>query len=287
MTRQLSMGLSGEDVKQLQNALNTIAQFKQPKFDTANALLKTDGIFGVRTKARVVEFQSRNNIVNDGIVGAITMNLINLAMDVIKKLPAPPPPVGIYKRMFAIIYARMFHDKITSDGRIATKTGYPRAVNGVNLTPGLPFSQIGAIAGEEDCTHFISCCIGRPPPMKVTGTNIEGGGLPLQTAPHVKQAGAYGRDTVPEMVPHLISAKLATVVGPQFQPRDLPLTKHNILTKLQPGDLIAYASKDKPANYEHLVILVGPTAIACHTRSRFGPDFDTIGFPWVTLLRLP
>lgn len=189
--------------------------------------------------------------------------------------------------MFALIYARIFHDKITSDGRIATKTGYPRTINGVAITPGLPFTQIGAIPGEEDCTHFVSCCIGRPPTMKMAGVDIQGGNLPLQTAPHVKAAGAFGRDTVPEMVPHLVSAKLATIVGPQFQPRDLPLTRHNIVTKLQPGDLIAYASKDKPGSYEHLVILVGPTAIACHTRSRFGPEFDTIGFPWVTLLRLP
>lgn len=281
------MGLSGEDVRALQNALNTIAQFKQPKFDTKDPLLKTDGLFGTRTKARVVEFQSRNNIVGDGIIGSITLNQINIAMDVIKKLPLHPPPTGVYKRMFAIIYARIFHDKITSDGRIATKTGYPRTINSVKITPGLPFKQIGFIAGEEDCTHFVSCCIGRPPQMKVGGISIEGGGLPLQTALHVKNAGAYGRDTVPEMVPHLVSAKLATIVGPQFQPRSLPLTKHNILTKLQPGDLIAYASKDKPANYEHLVILVGPTNIACHTSSRFGPEFDTIGFPWVTLLRLP
>lgn len=287
MPRQLSIGLTGDDVRQLQNWLNTIAQYRQPKFDTANPLLKTDGIFGPKTKARVVEFQSRNGIVGDGIVGPITMNLINIAMDVVKKLPLPRPAGGSYQRMFAIMYAGIFYDKITSDGRIATKAGYPHVINGVTITPGLAFSQIGFIAGEEDCTHFISCCIGRPPTMNITGVSIRAGGLPLQTAPHVKQAGAYGRDTVPEMVPHLVSARLATIVGPQFQPRDLPLTRQNIVSKLQPGDLIAYASKDKPDKYEHLVILVGPTTIACHTRSRFGAEFDTIGFPWLTLLRLP
>jgi hypothetical protein len=287
VARQLSIGLVGEDVKLVQNTLNTIAQFNQLKFNTNNPLLIVDGIFGAKTKGRVVEFQSRHAIVGDGIVGPVTMNLINIAMDIIKKLPPPPAPRSVYNRMFAIQYAGIFFNRVTSDARVATKAGYPRAINGVTLTPGLFFSQVGFVNAEEDCTHFVSCCIGRPPPMTIAGIKITAGNLPLQTAPHVKAAGAYGRDTVPEMVPHLVANRLATIVGAQFQARDMQTTEDNIKNHLRPGDLIAYASKDTPGKYEHLTLLVSEFGIACHTRSRFNERFDTIGFPWVTLLKLP
>jgi hypothetical protein len=66
-----------------------------------------------------------------------------------------------YDRMAALTYAGAFYDKVCHDARVATKGGYPARINNVLLTPGLPLNQIGAITGEDDCTHFISCCVGQ------------------------------------------------------------------------------------------------------------------------------
>jgi hypothetical protein len=63
--RDLSIGSSGGDVSDLQNALNN----RPP---TSLALLDPDGVFGQKTDARVREFQRYNNLSVDGIVGPIT-----------------------------------------------------------------------------------------------------------------------------------------------------------------------------------------------------------------------
>ena len=65
-----------------------------------------------------------------------------------------------YIGAFAVNYARYYWNRVCHDGHIATKGGYPKTINNVALTPGMAFSDIGAIDGEEDCTHFLSCCVG-------------------------------------------------------------------------------------------------------------------------------
>lgn len=64
MAIYLSMGSIGEHVRDLQQALNYLSLAQPP--------LVVDGIFGPKTKARVVEFQKEYNLAADGIVGPHT-----------------------------------------------------------------------------------------------------------------------------------------------------------------------------------------------------------------------
>ena len=80
----LKWGSIGEPVKLLQTQLNLLP--------TKLAALKVDGIFGVRTNGRVLEFQGDNKLAKDGVVGPLTADLIvNLLKDLNKILPVPPP----------------------------------------------------------------------------------------------------------------------------------------------------------------------------------------------------
>jgi hypothetical protein len=64
MARTLSQGMSGQDVRALQDVLNFhIRRGEQ---------LKVDGVFGPKTRARVLEFQKANKLVCDGIAGPKT-----------------------------------------------------------------------------------------------------------------------------------------------------------------------------------------------------------------------
>lgn len=57
----LKVGSSGTGVQNIQSILG----------------LKPDGLFGQKTKAAVMAFQTQNNLVSDGIVGAITLAALN------------------------------------------------------------------------------------------------------------------------------------------------------------------------------------------------------------------
>ncbi len=64
----LRIGSAGEQVRQLQDSLNLLP--------TALQRLKADGQFGSRTQGRVMEFQRANALSPDGVVGEITMGVI-------------------------------------------------------------------------------------------------------------------------------------------------------------------------------------------------------------------
>ena len=66
MPKFLSIGSIGQAVKEVQSALNL-----KPSSLPA---LKVDGNFGPKTKSKVVEFQQRNGLVADGIVGPLTLD---------------------------------------------------------------------------------------------------------------------------------------------------------------------------------------------------------------------
>src|SRR5439155_1685664 len=64
MARTLCQGMTGQDVRALQDALNYQIRRGTP--------LKVDGIFGPKTLERVREFQRANQLVVDGIAGPKT-----------------------------------------------------------------------------------------------------------------------------------------------------------------------------------------------------------------------
>ena len=65
--KQLSYGSSGEDVKNLQLRLN----------ETGNYNLETDGVFGSKTQAAVKDYQQKNGLATDGIVGNQTWSSLD------------------------------------------------------------------------------------------------------------------------------------------------------------------------------------------------------------------
>ena len=65
--KQLSYGSSGEDVKNLQLRLN----------ETGNYNLETDGVFGSNTQAAVKDYQQKNGLATDGIVGNQTWSSLD------------------------------------------------------------------------------------------------------------------------------------------------------------------------------------------------------------------
>ena len=64
MTLYASQGSSGDTVRHLQTMLNYLGATQAP--------LVVDGIFGPKTRARVVQFQQQAKLSPDGIVGPNT-----------------------------------------------------------------------------------------------------------------------------------------------------------------------------------------------------------------------
>lgn len=88
MKPTLRLGSVGPAVEELQNALNKAA--------SAFAKLVPDGAFGMKTHARVREFQGQRKLLADGIVGPLTWEVLKpLLAELEKVLPQiVPPPVG-------------------------------------------------------------------------------------------------------------------------------------------------------------------------------------------------
>src|SRR2546430_17677015 len=80
----LRMGSFGDVVEALQEALNLWTKSTKPQLDV-------DGAFGPKTDGKVREFQSRNNLVPDGIVGPASWQALQPLVDQILTLAGPPP----------------------------------------------------------------------------------------------------------------------------------------------------------------------------------------------------
>jgi len=72
LKRNLYIGLEGEDVAERQDLLNVLADIIDHLGASELAKLEADGKFGPATVDRVKEFQSRNELDADGVIGPET-----------------------------------------------------------------------------------------------------------------------------------------------------------------------------------------------------------------------
>lgn len=92
MSRTLSQGMNGPDVRALQDVLNFHIRRGEP--------LKVDGVFGPATNARVLEFQKSNGLTADGLVGSQTnaqlyeVTELSVPLVFMPRLQLTPPRLG-------------------------------------------------------------------------------------------------------------------------------------------------------------------------------------------------
>ena len=111
----LQMGSRGPQVSKLQGDLNRLLPGEMPQ-------LKTDGVFGMKTNARVVKFQSKNGLRPDGVAGPKTQARIQQLLGPGASVPVPgvpgipamptipvPPPTGIQR--FTTEMQKVFEQK--------------------------------------------------------------------------------------------------------------------------------------------------------------------------------
>lgn len=84
----LSMGSSGQKVRELQTALNLLPSI--------HSKLVVDGVFGPKTRSRVLEFQNQKKLTPDGVVGPLTWAALNAALEILGAVvpaatPSAPP----------------------------------------------------------------------------------------------------------------------------------------------------------------------------------------------------
>jgi hypothetical protein len=116
-------------------------------------------------------------------------------------------------------------------------------INHVKVTPARPLSDFGkVILHEDDCSHFLSCCVGKTEFKKPDGTVIRGGGLDIGTSKHIPPPG-YGHDNPPYLL-GVLQAHGARVAK-EYLDMKAPGLRHSLIWLLKPGDVLVYASADK------------------------------------------
>jgi hypothetical protein len=170
-----------------------------------------------------------------------------------------------YSRQSAIDYALFFCNRVCSDGIVMSKDRLNRRRAGELL------SDVDPVEAENDCTHFVSCSLGRPPGFKTaTGTILTGGGIYISDDGFLDKGktGVYGILEAGPLVNYLkLTEKIAfahiDAVGllffsgqtPEFFPntaeqvaRLKALIQARFPTDKGKGDLVAYfrrAGRDK------------------------------------------
>ena len=95
MSRTLCVGCSGADVAAVQDALNQIgANAALPDQQTSLPLLVPDGAFGNKTYIRVKDFQAKNGLTQDGIVGPMTLGRLQEVLPAVQVGMTTSRPAG-------------------------------------------------------------------------------------------------------------------------------------------------------------------------------------------------
>ena len=89
--RVLFVGRKGEDVAERQRMLNVLKETGNPLGQSNLADIAEDGIFGSKTAMRIKEFQARNRLYVDGVIGPKTDAAMNaIWFDFLRKIPNLP-----------------------------------------------------------------------------------------------------------------------------------------------------------------------------------------------------
>jgi hypothetical protein len=234
---------------------------------------------------------NENKVVLTASIDAVTND--ESAADILEAISSTPVAVrATYNRKQALSYARNYWNKSASDNYIAVKTApYYKAV-----PVGTVFKQVfggGLVTDEyaqlpdgstipwaelEDCTHFVSCCLGTPP-------NGIGGGLQIRRDFNT----IYGRLSPQRLFDDLIGDGLIDVVCEKVD-HDVASQK---LAQLQAGDLVFYWHPET-GRYRHVGMYLADTKkrIACHTYCRcdqaddYNQAWDSTEFRKYTLAKV-
>jgi hypothetical protein len=178
-----------------------------------------------------------------------------------------------YNRAKALAYARKYCNKICSHGyisidRITTSPPIPylaipagttfvqKYANGQFQdewikTPAGTLIQLSARAPQlDDCTHFVSCCLGSPP-------NATAGGLHI----HRDYNTIYGCLGADRLFNQLKADRLIHVVAERQTFSQA--TSH--IGSLQAGDLIFYCTNALPYHHSALYMADSMKRISCHS----------------------
>jgi hypothetical protein len=196
MPRMLSAGSTGPDVSDLQSRLNGAPP-------TNLAPLAVDGIFGPKTRARVVEFQKNNGLAADGIVGPKTWAALLGAPS-----PIIPPRTGIdcgtcdpaNKGLVSQI-ALAFGQGLVALGIIPAGASFnPFGSGGISL-PKLPSISLPSLPAPPTFRKLT-------PPEETTAIGVYGTSLNFATVFISDKAGAQNRPfTVAIPVPAALSSQ--------------------------------------------------------------------------------
>src|SRR5262245_6722081 len=96
MSRTLCVGCHGADVAAVQDALNQIgSNAALPDQQTSLPLLVPDGAYGNKTYIRVKDFQAKNALTQDGIVGPLTLGRLQSVLPAVRAGMATSRPAGL------------------------------------------------------------------------------------------------------------------------------------------------------------------------------------------------
>ncbi|MCH8622179.1 papain-like cysteine protease family protein [Undibacterium sp. TS12] len=204
---------------------------------------------------------------------------------------APKP----YDRNAAVIYAQTYFNRTCSDNYLFSQTDAFYFAD----------PAAAAVPNENDCTHFVSCCIGQPP--KDNMNQISGGGLFLDPAGFFKgkTPEPYGM-TIPNVL--LRYLKLTNKIkflndqgGLQddlFYHQTSNQANVNVPFPDLQGDIIFYTNDNqfiKPAqaiDFHHAAVIVGidnatqSKQISCHTSNRFNKPADNVAYSYFVYARI-
>jgi peptidoglycan hydrolase-like protein with peptidoglycan-binding domain len=96
MNRTLRVGFRGADVAAVQDALNQIgSNTALPDQRTILPLLVPDGVFGNKTYLRVKDFQQKNGLKADGVVGPMTLGRLQGLIPAVQGGMSTSRPAGL------------------------------------------------------------------------------------------------------------------------------------------------------------------------------------------------